>query len=262
MADTYTPVNGPEYPAVPFGLFSVLTFRGNDDRWENGIQFPTGNNEPQVQESLDCENPNGAVGYPIQTHPGVDWSQFDPFSVTEDFTCSPVGYSTDDAERLAAESLQRREEFAVERYLWNQWTKGDNTAEPIETTGDGFDLDISSAIGIAEQAALAQYSGAVIHLPRWMGQVAKNLKTNGMRITTQGGIPVVLGSGYLGNEFPDTRIVVTSPMVAYRSQIEILGDTVQQFDRGQNVLSAIAQRTYLVGWESSSAQIIDTQKAS
>ena len=42
---------------------------------------------------------------------------------------------------------------------------------------------------------------------------------------------------------------MVAPVLAYRSSIEVLGDTVSLFDRGHNVLQATATRDYLFGYD-------------
>ena len=46
-------VNGAARAPLPYGLFSILGFRGGEERWENGVIF----------ESLSCD-PAGGIGEP------------------------------------------------------------------------------------------------------------------------------------------------------------------------------------------------------
>lgn len=248
-----TIVTAPDPTPVPYGLFSAVPFRTTAERWYNGatVQEVTPNGadhfEPGMCTPEDAENPL----HLSKTAQGLVADTYATFSVTADFQCSPIGLSLEDAEQFAARALTQREEREAEARVWAEWTASgknalDHRATAVTATGElAKTVKPKTAQGILEHHLVQNYGGGVIHAPRWLSPHL-DIAPSGGRMLTTSGIPVVLGAGY--GEPGTATIVATPTLFGYRSEIQQVGEPEQVFDRGHNVLQALAIRDYLIGW--------------
>lgn len=243
-----TIIEGPTRTPVPFGLFSVLTFPTGNERWEMGATW----------EGVTCGLLNGLGPLDCQLDEGDDtglpreyantrgWGEAEAFGVYGSYQCAPVGYSFADAANMAGEDLTLHEEATVEDILWHGHY-GQAGLTTIESFGD---FDLKTAFAEVEHRMAREYgSQGVIHVPRRLGLLALSdgvLEVKGQRLSTKLGTPVVAGSGYSET---DSKIVGVPPMVARRSEIIPLGDPTEMFDRGQNLVTTVAERSYLIGYD-------------
>lgn len=244
-----TLVAPPERTPLTGGLFSVLSFPENGTRWEMGVTYPgqtcgllpvsAGPGCPPDDPDADPE------GYPIPADREQPWrEETATFTVSGVYTCSPVGITLAEAEDNAVADLQRHEEATVEDRIWRTVLAD---ADPVE--GVTAPVSIDAAVGILEQYIGATYGvQGIIHAPRWLVP-SMDVTLRGQRLTTENlGTPLVAGSGY-GTTGTTTTLVATPAMVGYRSQAEVVGTPEETFDRGQNLLQVLAQRTYLIGFD-------------
>jgi hypothetical protein len=79
-------------------------------------------------------------------------------------------------------------------------------------------------------------------------------KADGAQLKTQAGNLIALGAGYPGTGPSGTTIAnavwvyITPPVFAYRSATETF-KFVEQFDRTENTLKTIVERTYVLGFD-------------
>lgn len=241
-------IASPQRTPVPFGLFSVLTF-SNNERWENGATF-----EGATCGLLNRFGPLGCEDESVDGLPrtyddrGITWGEAKAFSVYGTFQCAPVGYSLGDAEDRAMADLVLHEEATVEDILWH----GHYGVEALESVESIGPMSIVDAVAELEHRGAREYGvQGVIHLPRstaMRAMVAGVLKTSGQRLMTELGTPVVAGAGY-GTVDGADRIVLTPPMVGRRSEAYPLGEAENLFDRGQNLMTTVAERDYLIGYD-------------
>lgn len=247
-------------PRIPLehGLFSVLAFRPDADRWMNGVKW-----ESETCDDLGrlgawfCagDEEDGPVGLPKSLEPNAGAvGEADPFSVYGHYACSAMSRPATDMQDLANRHLFTREEAAVEETLWS----GDLGNTPNFSGANGFDLpedlgdyalaDIWKAISKLEAHIAKAYGGqGVLHMSRFNASMAtdKSVAPKGGVLRTPMGTPIVAGTGY-----GDEKIVVTSPLLGYRSEPFVPSNSPYDLlDRGNNDLVAVTERQYLVGFD-------------
>lgn len=232
--------------------------------------------------ALITANPTGGTGTvtPAQTTPGApsgaatgmpkdlakntgavgSVGTASPFTVYGHFDCSPVGYTPESAQSLATAHLMAREEARVEQALWT----GDlgNTPNLQGATALGAaGVDAALGIGLLEDWGAANYGSlGVIHMMRSTAETLlgkKVLNSSGGKLTTGLGTPVAAGSGYPGTSPAGAAAAagkawayITPAMFGYRgdpfTSSNRPGDL---FDKARNILYAVAERTYLLGFD-------------
>jgi hypothetical protein len=207
-----------------------------------------------------------------------------PFTLETEFDCSPVGQNLD--LKVAETALQRLESWTVENSFWTGLAGGQTVVFPhlaanaqvldkdliilqpaagAVVTGTG--TDVTDALGRLESQLAACYGGqGVIHIPAtalptfvaWslvhLGTAGTPGEDAGKLYTTKGNL-VVPGGGYTGCGPDGTPaaagsawIYATGAVFGYRS--DVFGWLMPEtFDRAKNTIKAIAQRTYVLGFE-------------
>ncbi len=248
----------PARQALPYGLFSVLIFRPDAGvRWANGVRWEGGTCDPaRGIGDVDCDPATPTTGLPKDLSFDSNWGAATPFLVYGVWACSPVSASPERAAELATAHLLAREEARVEQALWT----GDlgnkpNLVAEVTAAGAGATVtgsDIKAAVAELEYALGRRYGSlGVMHAPR---NIASRMLTEGIaevsggRIRTKLGTPVVAGAGY-----PDQdRIIGTAPLFGWRSEVfapENADGVGAVFDQRQNDLVAVAERSYLLGFD-------------
>lgn len=199
-----------------------------------------------------------------------------PFTVFAEVDCSAPGF-WDRAEEFGADALAQSEQYQVERALWTG-TAGSGTVVFPHLAADtalvdaygytlqtaatqiigGATLDVVEALGRLEGALADCYNGVgVIHVPRELNATFQNadlIIPDGTRYRTANGNIVVFGSGYTGSSPSGATtdslawIYATGALFIYRGPVTVMR-TRESFDRATNTVYAIAERTYLVGWD-------------
>lgn len=251
----------------PYGLLSVLDLRPEGDRhWMNGVTWETlacgpvsGIGDPDCTPGESGETT--ATGLPKTFEPGVPFGEASAFGVIATFKCSPVGRSLSQAQDRAVAQLLAREENRVERAL----ATGDLGNEPNFLGADellgGSASDPASVLGALEQYIADNYGSAgVIHASVEAASTLTQkglVVTNGSAARTAGnGTRVVFGGGYGTDPDGDAPSAgeswayVTPPLFGYRSTMFTSSNRPGDLlDRGQNDLYAVAERTYLIGFD-------------
>ena len=240
MADTRAIVAAPDRAPSAFGLFSALTFR-DAGRWINGVTWPGSSCGPASVYEVGCTDDPTEVDRPDRP---LEWGAADAVSVEGTYTCTPVGITLAEIEDRATEDLQRHEEAAVEAHLWGLFT-ADQGAESVT----GLDASPKGVLGALERhAALSYGSKGVLHLPRHLAPFFESLlEVRGGVLQTFLGTPVAAGAGY--GEGDGTTVYISPAVLAYRGEAQMLGAPEQLFDRSINQLTAVAQRDYLIGYD-------------
>lgn len=250
-------------PRIPlaYGLFSVLAFRGGEERWINGVKWDVPTCEPIGGIAApDCD-PENVVGLPKELTGGdAAPGEASVFSVYGHFTCSPIGNTLEHAEERARMHLQNREEARVEQALWT----GDLDNKPSFKTASALGttaLPVRVAIAKLEREIATNYgSQGTIHVSRDVAVLGLGrgvFETKSGRLFTKLGTPVIAGAGYggagpTGSAAPANSewAVVTPAIFGYRSEIftpsAFPGDLL---DRRNNDLYGVAERSYLIGWD-------------
>lgn len=288
MAGPRQIVDGPTFATLPYGLWDAVQKPAPaGPHWQNGITWvdrcSTGGTAYE-----ECIAVTGTGGSPtgqaslasnvVQTNRGAT-----SFAVYAEFDCSPVGLS--DVEAVAASSLERVEQWQVERAFWTG-TAGATTGGVPQTTVwphlaanavlsdpagillqsaatqvvTGASVDVADSLGQLEGALADCYHGVgVIHVPP---EVLPTLAAWHLvhcdpdgALWTKAGNCIVVGAGYTGSSpagvaasAPNAWIYATGAVFGYRSDISIQ-TPVESFDRAENTYRMIAERTYVLGWE-------------
>jgi len=260
----YTPadlVAGAQRIPLPFGLLSVVDLRPDESaHWRGGgvvheylDPFTVDSIGPVQNPQSDTAGLPKNLGFPMDESgddldPGFIHS--DTFTVYGHFVVSPIAWTPEQAQARATENLLTFEEREAEHNFWT----GEKGNQPNLTDGviDNGTFDVSkinAAIGALERFIADTYGSlGVIHMNRQLaaaGMTSGTLKANGSKLFTALGTPVVAGAGY-----PSGSIRATPALFGFRSDIftssEVRGDLL---DRTKNDLYAVAERTYLIGFD-------------
>lgn len=261
----YLTVPAPVPPARQYGLFSVITPTSpTDSHWQvGGAQFTEilGRIEGRGGPACYTDTPDAD---PIGIPKNLDQlsqitSTLTPFAVLASMTCTPGGGTTPETiQQDVTAALLAGEQRRVEQAVWT----GDLGSESFTTDAEQIGTAVSATRALAdlERWLSDKFNGlGVIHVTVDGAVVLarKNLITfSGSQARTVLGTPVVIGSGYPGTG-PDgsapaagtTWAYATGAGIALRSGVfTSTGPESWLLGTGTNDLSAIAERTYVVGW--------------
>jgi hypothetical protein len=284
MANGRQLANPPVFTPLPFGLLSAATdsTATAPQHWRAGITWqshcPGADGTYDPCQALSAE---GAVpDAPLKT-PTTEFllRGATAFTVYAKFQCSPVGF-WDTANQLATEALTRVEGFEAERifesgvaprvggstetvypHLQANAELVDDSDALLQSSADVITttpLDATEAFGRIEAALAECYNGVgVLHVPAILSgeiQARALAQARGSQLTTLMGNRVALGAGYSGAA-PDGTVTdsvawvyATGNVFYYRGEINVM-DPNEIFDRSINSVEAMAERTYLFGWD-------------
>lgn len=277
MAGARPIAEAPAFTPLPYGLWDVAQHPTPPSHWQQGVTWidrcPVG--DTTYDECITVTGTGEAPPAPPAKTDNVvqEFRGATAFTVFAEFDCSPVGLA--DAATVAAESLARVEHSQIEAAFWTGTAGGqpvvfphlaadaevldDNgivlqSAATIVVTGD----DVAIGLGQLEHELDQCYGGqGVIHIPRFALPTftASLLVTdvNGQLRTASGNLVVVSG------DYPGTSpagvapaagtawIYATGPVFAYRSEV-FATQFRDSFDRAENTVKMIAERTYVIGY--------------
>lgn len=252
--------------SLPFGLFSVLTFPAEaGGRWEMGAQWETLPCAPaQVVTDPCVTGDEDPINLAFDAEGGISTST--PFTVIGEYKCSPVGNAIERGQQQALEQLFATEEFSAERELWagsagsEPSLKSDVTLVENPDTTEPLWEPKDSVARLERYLITSGYTSlGVIHMSRVLASYlvsTKALRIESGRLYTAMGTPVIAGSGYDGSG-PDGEAgqwaYITPALRGFRSDVTMIPPSAG-LDRSKNDLYAVAERTYLIGWD----QCVDT----
>jgi hypothetical protein len=261
-------VEGITRQPLGFGLLSVVTPRPtNDVHWQNeGVRWDaiacspaSGIGQPECAPGT--EGQTTATGLPKNLElRGGETGEAEAFTVYGVYNCNPVGRTIQYAADRATEHLLAREEARAEQAIWTGDLDNTGFAAGAEAAVTGA-VSLKRAIAALEGWLADNYgSRGVLHMTREAGLLALDsgiLEIKGSTLQTKLGTPVVAGAGYPGTGPTEqapaagtTYVYATPAMLAYRTEVFAGADPVAAgLDRSTNNLHAVAERTYLVGWD-------------
>lgn len=261
----------PDSPAprqpLPFGLFSVLSWADTGDvHWQNGVTWEAVGCQPVsgIGDPTCAPGSTAASGLPKNFVTGSALGNAGKFTVYGEYKCSPFGHSDDIAFSLerATSHLFAREEARVEQAFWS----GDLGNTPSLQGASDLTPGSGAVAPIVALATLEKWLGSVygslgvIHVGRGaVNYLAQNgaIVAVGKRLYTRLGTPVVAGSGYV-NTSPTGSTPASGEHWAYATpavfgmRSEVFTSTARRgdlLDRSKNDLYAVAERTYIVGFD-------------
>lgn len=251
----------------PYGLFTVVTPREPaDPHWQwGGVEWeaPPCRNLGTIGQP-DCDPGTNTPGLPKSFNKaGPVLNEADPFTVYGVYKCAPVGQTLSEAQDIATQQLLAQEQSDVEWEVWSGHTGAatnlPGSAEPVA------DAPQDPVVGLAMlEAYFHGHTGTVngllgyIHMGVSAATILQSrnvLIRSGNQIATAVGSRVIIGTGYgstvdNGDGTITDRIYITPPPFVLRSDIFTSSDRPGDLlDRRNNDLYAIAERTYLVGWD-------------
>lgn len=203
-----------------------------------------------------------------------------PFTVYAEIDCSAVGFY-DGGNELAERRLAMIEGREVEEVFWTGVVAGQTGVQfphlssaaavgDLELDGSSVTLQLAStpvtgvatcpevALGLLESAFADCYGGqGIVHIPNELIPLfneAYLLERDGDQLITGNGNVVVAGTGYTGSSplgvVPaDARWIYMTPRIfGYRSEVRTFPRETT-LDRSVNTVMAVAERTYLLGYD-------------
>ena len=274
-------VDPPRRQPMPYGIFTVADERPLDDpHILQGVEY-----QPLcggASTTFDyCVTGGPGPGFSPTVSRGMRAAT--PFTVYSELVCSPVGETWDQSYKDVSDILMTTEQYQVERALWTGQIAGlDNqmyphlaagvaVTTPLVTNGlqltlqtaavsvTGSPVSAATGIGLLEGALGACYDGVgVLHVPEAAIPALANLNMiyrDGKNLRTHNGNLVVAGAGYAGTSplgvapsASTTWMYATGQFFMYRGPIKTF-TRESSLNRSTNTMTAVAQRTYVLGWD-------------
>ncbi len=262
MSTTFGPpvvLAGPLPAPLPYGLFSAATLvEGADERWGNGANI-RGYAEGPANAWDHCATGTFRVK-DIPEQPASPF--FSAFAVYLADQCSGRGVGSDSAlEGRARAAFASVEQAAVEREFatGSQIPSNPYLGDSNVTVLGGGAVGPEEGLALLEGAIGLTGRQGVIHAGRDTASVWSDYKYAGDHLLTRLGTPVAAGGGYVG-VVPDGQAALSADQgwafatgaveVRRSAEIEIVpGSLAEALDRATNLVTYIAERNYLVVWD-------------
>lgn len=286
MAKPRQLVSPPDFTPTPYGLLTVVqTPTPGNSHWENGVTYVSSCTITMGATTYEeCIAITGNTDNPPPPAPTMNTSTIGPSNrgatpirPIVEFDCSPVG--NEDAQAIAERALAQSASWQVERAFWTGkvgaaqipavWPHLAANTQVLDSsgillqspavTGGALTVDIVDGLGYLEQQLADCYNGVgIIHIPP---RVLPTLdawglvKKQGNALTTLNGNRIAVGAGYPGTSPSGAApavgtawIYATGAVFGYSSPVRITGK-VDSFDKAENTIRMIAQRTFVLGWD-------------
>ena len=234
------------------GLFSQFApIEDSSIRWENGVTW-----EDVARTDIGSigqyQKPGTVKGLPkvLDTPKGVTVESLEPLTLYAVFRTTPLDHTPEEAVAIAAQRLAQYEEYEVEKALWSG-VKGAGPAliNVQEWANNSGPQDAESSWNATEHYARTPGIRPTFHVSRRLcslltaRQMFECLPDGTFR--TKMGTPVVAGYGYVDKP---PVIVSTGPIQIYRGDVFTSTNAGGGFDKGQNDLTAVAERQYVIAY--------------
>nr|DAU80200.1 MAG TPA: hypothetical protein [Caudoviricetes sp.] len=234
------------------GLFSQFApIEDSSIRWENGVTW-----EDVARADIGSigqyQKPGAVQGLPktLDTPKGVTRESLEPLTMYAVFRTTPLDHTPEEAVAIAAQRLAQYEEYEIEKALWSG-VKGAGPAliNVQEWANNSGPQDAENAWNATEHYARTPGIRPTFHVSRRLcglltaRQMFECLPDGTFR--TKMGTPVVAGYGYVDKP---PIIVSTGPIQIYRGDVFTSTNGAGGFDKGQNDLTAVAERQYVIAY--------------
>jgi hypothetical protein len=234
------------------GLFSQFApIEDSSIRWENGVTW-----EDVARADIGSigqyQKPGTVKGLPktLDTPRGVTLESLEPLTLYAVFRTTPLDHTPEEAVAIAAQRLAQYEEYEIEKALWSG-VKGAGPAlvNVQEWANNSGPQDAESAWNASEHYARTPGIKPTFHVSRRLcglltARQMFECKPDGT-FQTKMGTPVVAGYGYVDKP---PVIVSTGPIQIYRGDVFTSTNGGGGFDKGQNDLTAVAERQYVIAY--------------
>lgn len=277
MAGARPIVDSPAFASLPHGLWESVQHPTPPAHWQQGVTWieRCARGDTTYDECISVTGTGAPPEPPVKTDNVLqEFRGATPVTVYAEFECSPVGIG--DALNAATDALSRVEATRLEEVFWTGVSGAQNVVFPhLAADAEVLDadsillqteasvcitgVDVAHALGALENCLADCHSGqGLVHVPpeALPTLYAWNLvlERDGA-LFTPAGHRLVVGTGYTGSG-PDgaappdgsTWIYATGPMFGYRGEVFFTRDR-DSFDRAENTMRMIAERTYVLGWE-------------
>ena len=185
----------------------------------------------------------------------------EPLTLYAVFRTTPLDHTPEEAVAIAAQRLAQYEEFEVEKALWSGVQgAGPALTKVQEWANNSGPQDAESAWNAAEHYARTPGIRPTFHVSRRLCGLltARRMfecKSDGT-FQTRMGTPVVAGYGYVDKP---PVIVSTGPIQIYRGDVFTSTNAGGGFDKGQNDLTAVAERQYVIAYNYDDAYKVEVR---
>lgn len=256
-------ISAPATSPTTGGLFSQFApIEDSSIRWENGVTW-----EDVARADIGSigqyQKPGTVAGLPktLDTPRGVTLESLEPLTLYAVFRTTPLDHTPEEAVAIAAQRLAQYEEYEVEKALWS----GVRGAGPAlikvqEWANNSGVQDSESAWNAAEHYARTPGIKPTFHVSRRLCglMVARRMfecKPDGT-FQTKMGTPVVAGYGYVDKP---PIIASTGPIQIYRGDVFTSTNAGGGFDKGQDDLTAVAERQYVIAYNFDDAYKVEVR---
>ena len=256
-------IKAPATSPTTGGLFSQFApIEDSSIRWENGVTW-----EDVARADIGSigqyQKPGTVKGLPktLDTPRGVTLESLEPLTLYAVFRTTPLDHTPEEAVAIAAQRLAQYEEYEVEKALWSG-VKGAGPAliNVREWANNSGPQDAENAWNAAEHYARTPGIKPTFHVSRRLcglltaRQMFECLPDGTFR--TKMGTPVVAGYGYVDKP---PVIASTGPIQIYRSDVFTSTNSGGGFDKGQNDLTAVAERQYVIAYNFDDAYKVEVR---
>lgn len=273
-------VSSPTFNPMPYGLMSVADMRPAVDHWQNGIEWEDycGSAGATTYNLCNASAP-AASGRANSKSDNAGLVRYGatPFTVYTEVDCAPIDFY-ERANDVATAALARVENYRVEEAFYSGTvdstadivlphlasdaaiTDGDVILQRQAVTVTGVAVDVINGLAALEAALASCYMGTgVIHVPQYLAPVLTSynlIVRDGARYRTVNGNLVAIGAGYSGaspsgvasDDMTNMWMYATGPVFVYRDAPRLLNTDNAGVVRSTNLIKAIAERTYLIGY--------------
>lgn len=253
--DTLPAVEVPATPIAPapFGLLSIApSATPLDPYWTAGVWWRAGG-VPEVGATYGACTVDSDVPT-LDATVGCEISNGLAFTVYARSDLSMAGGTPEARFADARRVLLAGEQYAIEDVLWARFVAATPQATGTATSALG-------GLAVAENLMGSVYTGAPVHhMSRRTATLLSNeLVVSGGKLSTILGSQVVAGGAYglpADDDAADPfTMFATGALSLYRSEVFDLGEVI---DRDTNSVSAVVERTYVIGWDTALVEITVT----
>lgn len=256
-----TRIEAPVTQRLRGGLFSKFApIEDSSIRWENGVTWEDVE-RADIGTIGQYQKPGAVKGLPkvLDKPKGLTVESMEPITLYATFRTTPLDHTPEEAVAIAAQRLAQYEEYAIESALWNGvGGQGPALIRAQEWANNSGAQPAEGAWNAAEKFAHTPGVAPTFHISRRLGSLLAarqyiNVDPKTGDAYTIMGTPVVFGDGY-----PDTPPIIasTGPILIYRGDVFTSTNGAGGFDKGQNDLTAVAERQYVVAFNPDDAYFV------